>query len=86
MFFSYKCISEATLDEVEILENSLDAKKRTLLSAISGVVSLDHKLLKVLATVLSKFEETKALSHKIFNEYSKILSLCNVKYYVLSCS
>ena len=72
MFFSYKCISEATLDEVEILENSFDAKKRTLLSAISGVVSSDHKILKVLATVLAKFEETKIFSHKIFNEYSKI--------------
>ena len=72
MFFSYKCISETTLDEVEILENSFDTKKRTLLSAISGVVSLDHKILKVLATVLSKFEETRVLSRKIFNEYSKI--------------
>ena len=73
MFFSYKCISETTLDEVEILENSLDAKKRKLLSVISGVVSLDHKILKVLATVLSKFEETRILSHKIYNEYSKII-------------
>lgn len=72
MLFSYKCISETTLNEVEILENSFDAKKRTLLSAISGVVSLDHKTLKVLATVLSKFEETRIFSHKLFNEYSKI--------------
>ena len=69
--FSDRCISEETLDEMETLEKSLDYKKTTLLSAIHTAISSDHKKLKVLATVLSKFEETQGLSERIISEYSK---------------
>ena len=69
--FSKRCISEETLDEMETSEESLDYKKTTLLSAIHTAVSSDHKKLKVLATVLSKFEETQGLSERIINEYCK---------------
>ena len=71
LLFSERCISEATLDEMEILKRSLDEKKTTLLSAIHTAISSDHKKLKVLATVLSKFEETRGLSERIISEYGK---------------
>ena len=68
--YSERCINEATLDKIETLkDNTLDEKKTTLLSAIHIEVSSDHKKLKVLATVLSKFEGTKDLSKRIINEY-----------------
>ena len=69
LLFSERCINEETLDKMETLEGILDEKKTTLLSAMHSAVSLDHKKLKVLATVLSKFEETKILSETIINEY-----------------
>ena len=71
LLFSKKCISEATLDEMEKLEVSLDEKKTTLLSAIHTAISSDHKKLKMVATVLSKFEDTQGLSERIINEYGK---------------
>ena len=43
----------------------------TLLSAIHTAISSDHNKLKVLATILSKFEETKQLSERIISEYSE---------------
>ena len=73
LLFSERCISEETLDEMETLEieDILDKKKTTLLSAIHTAISSDHKKLKMLATVLSKFEETKMLSQRIVKEYGK---------------
>ena len=69
LLFSERCISEETLHKMETLEGSLDEKKTTLLSAIHTAISSDHKKLKVLATVLSKFEETQGLSERIISEY-----------------
>ena len=71
LLFSERYISEATLEEMETLEGPLDEKKTTLLSAIRIAVSSDHKKLKVLATVLSKFKETQGLSERIISEYGK---------------
>ena len=71
LLFSEGCIKEVTLDKMETMEGILDEKKTTLLSAIHTPISLDHKKLKVLATILSKFEETKVLSEKIIIEYSE---------------
>ena len=56
---------------METLEDTLEEKKTTLLSAIHIAVSSDHKKLKVLAAVLSKFKETKHLSERINGEYNK---------------
>ena len=73
LLFSERCISEETLDEMETLEieDILDEKKTTLLSAIYTAVSSDHKKLKVVATVLSKFKEMKTLSERIITEYGE---------------
>ena len=71
LLFSERCINEETLDKMESLQGSPDEKKTTLLSAIHTAISLDHKKLKVIAKVLSKFEETKIQSKKIISEYSK---------------
>ena len=56
---------------METLEGSLNEKKTCLLSAIHTAISSDQKKLKVLATVMSKFEETKMLFEKMINEYGK---------------
>ena len=71
LLFSEKCINEETLDKIETLEGVENDKLKTLLSAIHTAVSLDHNKLKVLMTVLSKFEETKQLSERIITEYGK---------------
>ena len=71
LLFSERCISEKTLDKMESLKGTQDEKKTTLLSAIHTAISSDHKKLKVLATVLSKFDEMKTLSERIINEYGK---------------
>ena len=71
LLFSERCISEETLDKMESLQGSPEEKKTTLLSAIHTTISSDHKKLKVLTTVLSKFEETKMLSERIISEYGK---------------
>ena len=59
LLFSERYISEETLDKMESLQGSPYEKKTTLLFAIHSTISSDHKKLKVLATVLSMFEETK---------------------------
>ena len=69
--YSERCITEATLDKIETLKGTLDEKKRTLLPAIQTAVFSDHKKMNALATVLSKFEETKLLSDQIISEYGK---------------
>ena len=71
LLFSERCLNEETLDRIETLKGTLDEKKTTLLSAIHTTISSDHKKLKVIAKVLSKFEETKILSKKIISEYSE---------------
>ena len=71
LLFSESWISEEALDRIETLQGTPDEKKSTLLSAIHIAISSDHKKLKVLATVLSKFEETKTLSERIISEYGK---------------
>ena len=68
LLFSKRCIDEPTLDKMETLEDSLD-KTTTLFSVMLTAISSDQKKLKVLATVLSMFEETKMLSEKMISEY-----------------
>ena len=66
---------------MESLDLSLDERKAVLLTAICSTVLSDNKNLKLLARVLSKFEEMRLLANKIFSEYSKPLDnnnrLCN---------
>ena len=71
VLFSERCINEPTLDEMETLETSLEEKKMILLSAIRTEISSNHKKFNVLATALSKNEETKYLSERIISEFGK---------------
>ena len=71
LLYSERCISEMTLDEIETLEVSLYNKKTSLLNSICTAVSSDHRKLKVLAIVLSKFEETSTLGNQILSAYGK---------------
>ena len=71
LLFSERFIGEETLDKVESLEGPYSEKKTSLLSAIYTAVSSDHKKLKVLHRVLSKFKETQDLAKRIINEYGK---------------
>ena len=79
LLYSERCISERTLDEIETFESSADNKKTTLLTAIRTAVFSDHKNLKTFATVLSKYEETRALANKLFSEYGKYSMLYSTK-------
>ena len=79
LLYSERCISERTLDEIETLESSPDNRKTILLTAVRAAVSLDHVMLKVFATVLSKFDETRVLANKLFSEYSEYYILYSTK-------
>ena len=73
LLYSKGCISEATLDEMERIDQSrsLDDKKTTLLTAIQETVSSDYRKLKDIATVLSGIEETRDVAQKILTEYGR---------------
>ena len=73
--YSKRCISKATLDEMEMIDQSrsLDDKKTTLLTAMQETVSRDYMKLKDIATVLSDVEETRDIANRIMTEYGKIL-------------
>ena len=79
LLYSERCISERTLDEIETPESSADNKKTILLTAICAAVSSDHKALKTFATVLSKYEETRALAKKLSSKYGKYSILYSTK-------
>lgn len=67
--YSKMCISETTLDEIEIIEGAPVDRGKILLAAIHGAEYPEK--LHALTTVLSKFEETKPLSMKITADYGK---------------
>ena len=75
LLYSKRCINEATLDEMERIDQSrsLDDKKTTLLTAIQKTVSNDYRKLKDIATALSVIKETKELADKILTNYGKAL-------------
>ena len=63
--YSERCISEVILDEMENLDDPIDNKRTILLSTICTAVSSDDKNIKILAKVLSEFEETRELANKL---------------------
>ena len=66
LLYAEECINERALDEIESPETSLDDKKAaSLLAAVYTTVSVDYRKLNVLATVLSKFGETKSIANSI---------------------
>ena len=71
LLYNKRCISEATLDGMERIDQSrsLDDKKTTLLTAIQETVSSDYRKLKDIATVLSDVEETRDIANRIMTEY-----------------
>ena len=75
LLYCKRCISEATLDEMERIDKktrSWDDKKLTLLTAVQETVSSDYKKLKDIATVLSDIEEAKDIAREMMSEYGKI--------------
>ncbi|XP_019856066.1 PREDICTED: uncharacterized protein LOC109584688 [Amphimedon queenslandica] len=70
LLYSKRCISEATLDEMERIDQrrSLDDKKTTLLTAMQETVSSDYRKLKDIATVLSDVAQTKDIAQKIMTK------------------
>ena len=77
LLYSKGCISEATLDEMERIDQSrsLDGKKTTLLTAIQETVSSDYRKLKDITIVLSDVEETRDIANGIMTEYGKIMNI-----------
>ncbi|XP_019860406.1 PREDICTED: uncharacterized protein LOC109588730 [Amphimedon queenslandica] len=73
LLYSKRCISEATLDEMEKIDQgrSLDDKKTTLLTAMKETVSSDHRKLKDIATVLSDVEKTRDIGKEMVTKYEE---------------
>ena len=73
LLYAEECINEKTLDELESPKMSLDDKKASLLTAVCTTVSsVDYRKLNVIATVLSKFGETKLIANSISSNWSKL--------------
>ena len=73
LLYAEECINERALDEIESPETSLDDKQKVLLVTIETTVFIDYKKLNVVATVLSKFGETKSIANSISSNCSKLL-------------
>ena len=73
LLYSEGCITEMALNKIESLEASLQDKKTNLMTAIHEGILLDHKKLKVLSTVLSKFEETRLIGQDLLSKYGEHL-------------
>ena len=75
LLYCKRCISEATLDEMERIDQSrsLDDKKITLLTAMKETVSSDYRKLKDITTVLSDVEETRDIANEIVTNGMSIL-------------
>ena len=71
LLYSEGCIAEMALNKIESLEGSPQDRKANLMTAIHEGISLDHKKLKMLATVLSKFKETRLIGKDLLSEYSE---------------
>ena len=73
LLYCKRCISEATLDEMERIDQSrsLDDKKTTLLTTMKETVSSDSRKLKDITTVLSDVEETRDIANKMMTKYGK---------------
>ncbi|XP_019857908.1 PREDICTED: uncharacterized protein LOC109586179 isoform X1 [Amphimedon queenslandica] len=73
LLFCKRCISEATLDEMERIDQrrSLDDKKTTLLTAMQETVSSNYRKLKDIATVLSDVEQTRDIADNIMTEFKE---------------
>ena len=75
LLYCKRCISEATLDEMERIDHSrsLVDKKTTLLTAMQETVSSDYRKLKDIATVLSDIEETKDIANEMMTKYGEAI-------------
>ena len=84
LLYCKRCISEATLDEMERIDQSrsLDDKKTTLLTAMQETVSSDYRKLKDIATVLSDVEETRDIANEIMTKYGKILIIAKLSQFM----
>ena len=83
LLYCKRCITEATLDEMERLDQSrsLDDKKTTLLTAMQETVSSNYWKLKDIATVLSDVEETRDIANEMMTKYGK--TLCYYQFMIL---
>ena len=83
LLYCKRCITEATLDEMERLDlsRSLDDKKTTLLTAMQETVSSNYWKLKDIATVLSDVEETRDIANEMMTKYGK--TLCYYQFMIL---
>ena len=76
LLYCKRCISEATLDKMERIDQGrLDDKKTTLLTAMQETVLSDYRKLQGIAAVLCDIEETKDIGNEIVAKYSKILNI-----------
>ena len=75
LLYCKRCISEATLDEMERIDQSrsLDDKKTTLLTGMQEIVSSDYRKLKDIATVLSDVKETRDIANEMMTKYGRTL-------------
>ena len=83
LLYCKRCISEATLDEMERIDKSrsLDDKKTTLLTGMQETVSSNYRKLKDIATVLSDVEQTRDIANEMMAKYGKIMNIDNIFYW-----
>ena len=77
LLYCKRCISEATLNEMERIDESrsLDDRKTTLLTGMQETVTSDYRKLKDIATVLSDVEQTRDIANEMMTKYGMIMKL-----------
>ena len=71
LLYSEECINERDLNEIESPETSLVDKQKVLFAAIETTVFIDYRKLNAVATVLSKFGETRYIANSISSDCGK---------------
>ena len=71
MLYNEEVISDETLDKVTTLKGDVTDRKLELLRAIRVIIGVNHKILKIFASVLKHYTESTKIGMKLLCEYGE---------------
>ena len=76
MLYKEKVISEETMEKVTTLKGDVTEQKRELFRAIRAIIAVDHKMLKIFASVLKLYTESTKIGMKLLRDYGELVIVC----------
>ena len=76
MLYKEKVISEETMEKVTTLKGDVTEQKRELFRAIRAIIAVDHKMLKIFASVLKLYTESTKIGMKLLRHYGELVIVC----------